>query len=70
MNVVLAVDGGNSKTDLALVREDGAVLAVVRGGMSSPHHIGLDGPVELLQGLYDHALAQAGLTGRPRSGRC
>ena len=25
--VVLAVDGGNSKTDLALVREDGALLA-------------------------------------------
>ena len=29
--VVLAVDGGNSKTDLALLRDDGAVLALVRG---------------------------------------
>ena len=28
---VLAVDGGNSKTDLALVRDDGAVLALARG---------------------------------------
>jgi N-acetylglucosamine kinase-like BadF-type ATPase len=63
MSVVLAVDGGNSKTDLALVRDDGAVLALVRGGMSSPHHIGLDGSVELLQQLYDEAAALAGLRG-------
>ena len=61
MTVVLAVDGGNSKTDLALVRADGAVLALVRGGMSSPHHIGVDGCVDLLQGLY----AQTGFSGRP-----
>jgi N-acetylglucosamine kinase-like BadF-type ATPase len=59
--IVLAVDGGNSKTDLALVREDGAVLALVRGGNSSPHHIGLDGTIALLEQLYAEALAQAGL---------
>jgi N-acetylglucosamine kinase-like BadF-type ATPase len=63
MSVVLAVDGGNSKTDVALVRDDGGVLALVRGGMSSPHHIGLEGSVELLQRLYDEAAAEAGLTG-------
>jgi N-acetylglucosamine kinase-like BadF-type ATPase len=63
MSVALAVDGGNSKTDLALVRADGGVLALVRGGMSSPHHIGLDGSVELLQQLYDEACEQAGFTG-------
>jgi N-acetylglucosamine kinase-like BadF-type ATPase len=61
MSVVLAVDGGNSKTDLALVRGDGAVLALVRGGLGSPHHLGVQGCVELLQGLYDEALAQARL---------
>jgi N-acetylglucosamine kinase-like BadF-type ATPase len=60
MTVVVAVDGGNSKTDLAVVREDGAVLGLVRGGMSSPHHLGLDGCVELLAGL----LAQTGFRGR------
>ncbi len=59
--LVLAVDGGNSKTDLALLRGDGALLAHVRGGLSSPHHIGLAGCVDLLQGLYDAALARAGL---------
>src|ERR671931_529463 len=61
MSVALAVDGGNSKTDLALVRDDGGVLALVRGGMSSPHHIGLEGSVELLRRLYADAVEQAGL---------
>jgi N-acetylglucosamine kinase-like BadF-type ATPase len=59
--VVLAVDGGNSKTDLALVRADGALLAHVRGPLSSPHHIGLDACVELLQGMLDDAVSAAGL---------
>ena len=49
--VVLAVDGGNSKTDLALVGADGRVLALARGPLSSPHHIGLDGSVGVLQRL-------------------
>jgi len=61
--VVLAVDGGNSKTDLALVRDDGALLAHVRGPMSSPHHLGLDESVALLQRLLDEALAAAGGNG-------
>jgi N-acetylglucosamine kinase-like BadF-type ATPase len=60
--VVLAVDGGNSKTDLALLREDGAVLAHVRGGLSSPHHLGLSGSVELLGELFAAAVEQAGLS--------
>jgi N-acetylglucosamine kinase-like BadF-type ATPase len=59
--LVVAVDGGNSKTDLALVSADGAVLALVRGPLSSPHHLGLDGCVDLLNALYDDALAEAGL---------
>ena len=63
--VVLAVDGGNSKTDLALVRADGELLAHVRGPLSSPHHLGLDACIELLQGMLDEAAAAAGL---PRNG--
>ena len=65
--LVLAVDGGNSKTDLALLREDGEVLALVRGGNSSPHHIGLDGCLALLERLYDDARAQAGLENGARA---
>ena len=62
---ILAVDGGNSKTDLALLRDDGALLALVRGGLSSPHHIGLDGCVDLLRALHDDAAARAGVDGEP-----
>jgi N-acetylglucosamine kinase-like BadF-type ATPase len=58
---VLAVDGGNSKTDLALVREDGSVLALARGPLSSPHHLGLDGSVEVLAELREEALGRARL---------
>ena len=63
--VVLAVDGGNSKTDLALVRADGALLAHVRGPLSSPHHLGLEESVALLQRLLDEARAGAGLGADP-----
>lgn len=64
--VVLAVDGGNVKTDLALVGGDGALLALVRGGRSSPHHVGVDGCLEVLDTLLVRALADAGLdSGRP-----
>jgi N-acetylglucosamine kinase-like BadF-type ATPase len=59
--LVLAVDGGNSKTDLALLRADGALLAHVRGGLSSPHHLGLDGAMTLLEQLHGAALEQAGI---------
>jgi len=62
---VLAVDGGNSKTDLALLRDDGALLALVRGGLSSPHHLGLDGCVDLLGSLRADAAARAGIDGTP-----
>jgi N-acetylglucosamine kinase-like BadF-type ATPase len=61
MNLVLAVDGGNSKTDLALVRADGTVLSLVRGPLSSPHHLGLEGSVDVLRELWERATAEAGL---------
>jgi N-acetylglucosamine kinase-like BadF-type ATPase len=59
--LVLAIDGGNSKTDLALVRSDGEVVALVRGPLSSPHHLGLDGALGVLGGLLAEAVAEAGL---------
>lgn len=61
--VAVAVDGGNSKTDLAVFRADGELLALVRGPMSSPHHLGLEGSLQLLGGLLEDALGQAGLDG-------
>ncbi len=51
MTVALAVDGGNSKTDVALVRDDGALLGYVRGPQASPDHLGLDGSLDVLTEL-------------------
>jgi N-acetylglucosamine kinase-like BadF-type ATPase len=59
--LVLALDGGNSKTDLALVRADGEVVALVRGPLSSPHHIGLDGSLDVIDDLLAQALDEAGI---------
>ncbi|MFL5926441.1 MAG: N-acetylglucosamine kinase, partial [Gaiellaceae bacterium] len=58
--MILAVDGGNSKTDVALVEHDGQVVGHARGPLSSPHHVGLDGCLEVLQRLVD----ETGLGGR------
>jgi N-acetylglucosamine kinase-like BadF-type ATPase len=63
-NVTLAVDGGNSKTDLALIRSDGELLAFARGPLGSPHHIGLQGSVALLADLLADAVVTAGLHDR------
>jgi N-acetylglucosamine kinase-like BadF-type ATPase len=57
--VIVAVDGGNSKTDLALVGEDGALLSLVRGPLSSPHHLGTDGALSVLEGLLHEACRRA-----------
>jgi N-acetylglucosamine kinase-like BadF-type ATPase len=62
--VILAVDGGNSKTHLALVDGDGQLLSLVRGPLSSPHHLGVDGCLDVLQRLFDEAAEEARL---PRS---
>ncbi len=62
--IVLAVDGGNSKTDLALVDVEGHVLAFVRGPLSSPHHLGLAGCLDVLQRLFYDAAEEAGLDRR------
>jgi N-acetylglucosamine kinase-like BadF-type ATPase len=59
--LVLAIDGGNSKTDLALIRADGEVVALVRGPQSSPHHLGVDGSLGVLDDLLAQALSEAGI---------
>src|SRR5438874_4203951 len=57
--LVLAVDGGNAKTDLALVATDGRVHALVRGPGSSPHEHGVDGALDRIEAL----LLEAGADG-------
>jgi len=64
--VVLAVDGGNSKVDLALVAADGRLLAAVRGSTISHQAIPLAEAERRLSGFLVLARAAAGLTGRDR----
>ncbi|MFL5826261.1 MAG: N-acetylglucosamine kinase [Thermoleophilaceae bacterium] len=59
--IALAVDGGGFKTDVALVRSDGQLLSLVRGPMSSPHHVGLDGCMDVIAELLAEAAGAAGL---------
>ncbi|MFI6445141.1 N-acetylglucosamine kinase [Kitasatospora sp. NPDC050543] len=59
---VLAIDAGNSKTDVALVRADGAVLGTARGGGFEPHRTGGPAAVAGLAPLVEAVAAQAGLT--------
>jgi len=61
--LIVAVDGGNSKTDVLLVRGDGTVLASVRGPGSSPHQLGLGPAVAVVGDLVDRAWVAAGLPG-------
>jgi N-acetylglucosamine kinase-like BadF-type ATPase len=61
---VLAIDGGNSKSDLALVAADGTPLATVRGpGMASG--LSLDQKLGVLATLISRAQHQAGRQGSP-----
>ena len=61
--LVLAIDGGNSKTEVLLTTAGGEVVTSVRGPGSSPHHLGVQGAVDLLDDLVQKAAAQAGLSG-------
>jgi N-acetylglucosamine kinase-like BadF-type ATPase len=51
VSLVLAIDGGNSKTDVALVRDDGTLLGLARGVGSSPHHLGGEQSLDVIDGL-------------------
>jgi N-acetylglucosamine kinase-like BadF-type ATPase len=65
-DLIVAVDGGNSKTDVLLLRSDGTVLASVRGGGSSPHQLGLEPAIQVVDELVAQAWLTAGLA--PRNG--
>jgi N-acetylglucosamine kinase-like BadF-type ATPase len=65
VRIVLAVDGGNSKTDVALVADDGRLLAAVRGPTCSHQQVGLGPGLERLAASIAAAFAEARLDGRP-----
>ncbi|MEU0389534.1 N-acetylglucosamine kinase [Streptomyces chartreusis] len=58
---VLAIDAGNSKTDVAIVTADGEVLSTARGGGFRPPAVGLDTAMTTLTHTVTQALSTAGL---------
>jgi len=58
---VLAIDGGNSKTDAALIAADGSILAAVRGGPSNHQTIGSERATRELIQLVRATAEKAGI---------
>lgn len=58
---VLAIDAGNSKTDVAVVAADGSVVATARGGGFQPPYVGVETAVDVLAEAVGRAFAQAGI---------
>jgi N-acetylglucosamine kinase-like BadF-type ATPase len=58
---ILAVDGGNSKVDVALVGVDGSLLAAVRGGTISHQAVSLDEGVARLGRLVAAVRSSVGI---------
>ena len=65
---VLAIDGGNSKTDVALIARDGALLAHVTGPGSNAQQIGVDRAFAVLSSLVAKAVERGGLSDRWKPG--
>ncbi|HET9187472.1 MAG TPA: BadF/BadG/BcrA/BcrD ATPase family protein [Acidothermaceae bacterium] len=63
---VLAIDGGNSKMDVALLADDGRVLGYANGPGANAQTVGLPAAVQTIRHLVTRAAASAGLT--PRDG--
>src|SRR3954471_16907272 len=61
MPLILGIDGGNSKVDLALADARGNLLAAVRGGTISHQAIGLQAGMARLRGLASSFDRQADL---------
>lgn len=59
---VLAIDAGNSKTDVAVVAADGDVLATARGTGFRPPAVGVTAAVDALADTVTRAYASAGVT--------
>lgn len=57
---VLAIDAGNSKTDVAVVAADGTVVGAARGGGFQPPQVGVETAVDILEEAVTRALAEAG----------
>jgi N-acetylglucosamine kinase-like BadF-type ATPase len=59
---VLAIDAGNSKTDVAVMAADGEVLGTARGGGFRPPVVGVETAVDALAETVGRVFAAAGVT--------
>ncbi|AZM53287.1 ATPase [Streptomyces sp. WAC 01529] len=57
---VLAIDAGNSKTDVAVVADGGRIVGAARGGGFQPPRVGVEPAVDVLADAVTRALAEAG----------
>ncbi|MDX3503197.1 BadF/BadG/BcrA/BcrD ATPase family protein [Streptomyces sp. ATCC51928] len=55
---VVAIDAGNSKTDVALIGEDGTVLATARGGGFQPPVVGVEAAIDVLAAALERAVSE------------
>ncbi|MGV4981857.1 N-acetylglucosamine kinase [Streptomyces sp. NPDC001709] len=62
ISTVLAIDAGNSKTDVAVVGAAGEVLATARGGGFRPPAVGVPAALDALAEPVGRAFADAGVT--------
>ncbi|MFJ9863424.1 N-acetylglucosamine kinase [Streptomyces sp. NPDC101165] len=67
---VLAIDAGNSKTDVAVVTADGEVLATARGGGFRPPAVGVAAAMDALADPVARALSDAGLPAASHVSAC
>ncbi|MHB9861663.1 N-acetylglucosamine kinase [Streptomyces sp. YIM S03343] len=67
---VLAIDAGNSKTDVAVVAGDGQVLATARGGGFRPPAVGVETAVDALAEPIRRAYDTAGVRGVEQISAC
>ncbi|MEU8538393.1 BadF/BadG/BcrA/BcrD ATPase family protein [Streptomyces sp. NPDC048717] len=63
--VLLAIDAGNSKTDVAVLSRDGQVLGEARGGGFQPPVVGVEAAVDVLAEITRRAWGAAGGAGLP-----
>ncbi|MBT2493585.1 ATPase [Streptomyces sp. ISL-96] len=61
---VIAIDAGNSKTDVAVVGADGSVLGAARGGGFQPPVVGVRAAVDALAETVGRALEESGVQER------
>ncbi|MBE8469733.1 N-acetylglucosamine kinase [Streptomyces justiciae] len=59
---VLAIDAGNSKTDVAVLAPDGTVLATARGDGFRPHTTGVEAALDTVAKPVTEAFTRAGAT--------